>query len=128
MGQDDHLRQGTIVSETAAHLDRAQMLDELRVNTHRIARWRCDLDVVKANMFDWTLGAFAATAENLYDFVPELFVQSLCDLGTGTNSAVTEMLQQQASLAVPQRILTIEPTGGSDGTAVTPEQALQCLS
>ena len=77
-----------MVSETAAQLDRAQILDEVRTHTHRIARWRCDLDVVKANMFDRILGgALAATAENLYDFVPELFVQSLCDLGTGINQS-----------------------------------------
>jgi hypothetical protein len=47
----------------------------------------------------------------------------LCDLTTGLNAAINDLLQVRSSLAVPQRITTIAPTGGSDGRAATMEEA-----
>jgi len=123
VGHDDYLQQGCLVNEVAAAIDRGYIMDELRAQTPRLARLRADMDVLRANNFDRVLGALAACAENLYDFVPELFVQSLCDLTTGLNAAINDLLQVRSSLAVPQRITTIAPTGGSDGRAATMEEA-----
>eukprot|EP00435_Cladocopium_sp_Y103_P061785 s29_g23.t1 len=122
VGHDEYLQQGCIVSEVAAELDRQQILEEFRAATPRLAQWRADLDIVRANMVDRLLGALAATAENMYDFVPELFIQSLCDLSTHLNSMINEVLQIRSTYAVPERVHNLEPTGGSDGRASTREQ------
>lgn len=72
MGHDEYLQQGAVISETVADIDRATIIEEIRRNTHRVAKWRCELNVIQANAVDRCIGALGATGENLYDFVPEL--------------------------------------------------------
>ena len=123
VGHDEYLQQSAVIGETVAEIDRASIIDELRNNIHRIARWRCELNVIRANAVDRCIGALGATGENLYDFVPELFVQIMSDLSTNINSAINDQLLRQSNSVIPLTSPLIYPTGGSSGTAATLEQA-----
>ena len=123
VGHDEYLQQSAVISETVAEIDRASIIDELRNNIHRIARWRCELNVIQANAVDRCIGALGATGENLYDFVPELYVQIMSDLSTNINSAINDQLLRQSNSVIPLTSPLIYPTGGSSGTAATLEQA-----
>lgn len=123
VGHEDYLQQGAVISETVAEIDRASIIEEIRRNTHRVAKWRCELNVIQANAVDRCIGALGATGENLYDFVPELFVQIRSDLSTNINAAINDQLLQQSNSVIPMTSPVIYPTGGSSGTAATLEQA-----
>eukprot|EP00435_Cladocopium_sp_Y103_P039100 s3328_g10.t1 len=78
-------------------MDRSRFLEKIRSQTDRIAQYRVDMDVVRANAFDRTLGALAATAENLYDFVPELFDQPI---GQGSMDTFRTLLEAARAAGV----------------------------
>ena len=123
VGHHQYLQQGSPVGDTTGDLNRTEILNEIRNQMTRIARWRCELSVLQANAVDRCLGALAASGENLYDYIPELFIQSITDLSTSMNAAINDQLTQMYATSVPLRTITVEPSGGSSGTASTMEQA-----